>query len=325
MADTNAASNQLEDNNVKQLKNKFINIILKSLMSFVGIAILSMGAAFLKQANLGMDPFTAMNIGFSNTLHMELGSFQLMVNIGMFILVLIFGRKQIGIGTILNMVLVGYEIQWFSSLYGLIFPHGSGIYVVIVDVIAGLLLFTLGTSIYTSPSLGAAPYDAIAPIFSSRLHIKYQLVRNIQDITFMVIAFFAHGAVGILTLVVAFFAGPLINYWNEHFSQQMVYHIDHFSAEPTIKNASSGIAGVGKMGYSMVVHAYQQTNFVEQHLSGYSDEELIELTHNTQRSIEKSVRLQRNLQTRLNALNEEARKRHIKIPKLEESDELNLK
>ncbi|MBW1606122.1 YitT family protein [Lactobacillus sp. Sy-1] len=287
-------------------------------MSFVGIAILSMGAAFLKQANVGMDPFTAMNIGFSNSLHMDLGSFQLMVNCFLFLLVLIFDRKQIGIGTVLNMVLVGYEIQWFSSLYGLVFPNGSGIYVVIVDVVAGLILFTLGTSIYMSPELGAAPYDAIAPIFSNRLHIKYQLVRNIQDISFMVIAFFAHGAVGILTLVVAFFAGPLINYWNQHFSQQIVYHIDHFSTEPTIKNASSGIAGVGKMGYSMVLHAYQQTSFVEQHLAGYSNEELIELTHKTQVSIEKSVKLQRNLQSRLNALKQEAHKRHIKVPKLDE-------
>ncbi|MHA8111268.1 YczE/YyaS/YitT family protein [Lactobacillaceae bacterium Melli_B4] len=320
MADNQTAGIHPEGNfnNDPKQTHKILNLLLKSLMSFVGITILSMGAAFLKQANVGMDPFTAMNIGFSNSLHMDLGTFQLMVNAAMFLLVLIFDRKQIGIGTILNMVLVGYEIQWFSELYGLFIAPGSGIYVVIVDVIAGLILFTLGTSVYMSPSLGAAPYDAIAPIFSHRLHIKYQLVRNIQDITFMVIAFFAHGAVGILTLVVAFFAGPLINYWNQHFSQQLVYHIDHFSSEPTIKNASSGLAGVGKMGYSLVLHAYQQTSFVEQHLAGYSDDELIELTHNTQRAIERSTKLQRNLETRLTALKQEAHKRHIRVPKLDE-------
>ncbi|MEJ6400924.1 YczE/YyaS/YitT family protein [Nicoliella lavandulae] len=323
MAAINTASDQLNNNtNKKPHKNhKIINIALRTLMSFVGIAILSMGASFLKQANLGLDPFTAMNIGFSNSLHMELGSFQLMVNGVLFLIVLIFDRKQIGIGTVLNMVLVGYEIQWFSDLYGVFIAPGSGIYVVIVDVIAGLALFTLGTSLYMSTSLGASPYDAIAPIISHRLKIKYQLVRNMQDILFMIIAFLAHGAVGILTLGVAFFAGPLINYWNQHFSQRLVYHIDHFSTEPTIKNASSGIAGVGKMGYSMVLHAYQQTSFVEQHLAGYSDEELIELTHNTERAIERSTKLQQSLTTRLNALKQEANKRHIKIPKLDEYDQ----
>ena len=65
-------------------------------MSFIGVAILSMGTTFLRG---GLDPFTAMNTGISNKLESDLV---------IFIFILWLDRKQIGIGTILNMVLVGF-------------------------------------------------------------------------------------------------------------------------------------------------------------------------------------------------------------------------
>ncbi|MHA8110588.1 YczE/YyaS/YitT family protein [Lactobacillaceae bacterium Melli_B4] len=295
-----------------------MNLFLRSLMSFVGILILSIGAAFLKQSGLGLDPFTAMNIGFSSLTHIPLGTFQLAMNGILFIVVLIFDRKQIGIGTIMNMVLVGYEIEFFVSMYSQFFPSAVGNpFVMIVDVVAGIILFTMGTSMYISPSLGAAPYDAIAPIILKYTNLKYQLVRSIQDITIMVIAFFATGPVGMLTIIVAFFAGPLISYWNEHFSQKIVYHINHFSTKPTAKNAGSAIAGIGKFGYQLVRRAYQQTNYIEQHVAGYTNEQLINEAQRTQIALSRSISLQQSLQARLTLIDEEAKKRHIKIPKVD--------
>lgn len=40
-----------------------------------------------------------------------------------FIFILWLDRKQIGIGTILNMVLVGFEIQWFTTIYHQLFDY----------------------------------------------------------------------------------------------------------------------------------------------------------------------------------------------------------
>ena len=43
-------------------------------MAFIGIAILSMGAALLKVSPiLGLDPFTALNIGMASKFHTTLG------------------------------------------------------------------------------------------------------------------------------------------------------------------------------------------------------------------------------------------------------------
>ncbi|WP_220752064.1 YczE/YyaS/YitT family protein [Apilactobacillus xinyiensis] len=302
-----------ENKSTNNKSHNFINVMLRSLMSFAGIAILSMGAVFLQKASLGMDPFTAMNIGFSNSLHMPLGTFQLMMNAVLFIIIFIFDRKQIGIGTILNMVLVGYEIQWFSTLYDNFIHMGLNPFVIIVDVVTGLLLFSLGTSLYMSPSLGSSPYDAIAPIIASHVSVKYKFIRSLQDITFMLIAFFAHGAVGIITVVVAFFAGPLINYWNTHISQQLVYHIEHFSNHPTAKNAGSGLVGLGKVGLMVLTRAYEQTTYVKQHLSGYSDQELLDVLKNSEDALNRTTYLQKDLISRIDSIKNEIKHRNIDL------------
>lgn len=83
-----------------------------------------------------------------------------------FIFILWLDRKQIGIGTILNMVLVGFEIQWFTTIYHQLFGYRTTFLIVATDTLIGLILFTLGASLYMAPDLGAAPYDAIAPIIT---------------------------------------------------------------------------------------------------------------------------------------------------------------
>ena len=100
--------------------NKFADVGLRTLMAFVGIAILSSGTTLLREGNVGLDPFTAMNTGLAAKFGTGLGNAQLMANLVIFIFILILDRRKIGIGTILNMTLVGYEIQWLSAVYKMV-------------------------------------------------------------------------------------------------------------------------------------------------------------------------------------------------------------
>ena len=136
----------------------------------------------------GLDPFTAVNTGISNKLGIGLGVYQLAVNLVIFIFILWLDRKQIGIGTILNMVLVGFEIQWFTTIYHQLFGYRTTFLIVAADTLIGLILFTLGASLYMAPDLGAAPYDAIAPIITQRTKLSYRTARITQEVLFMVAA-----------------------------------------------------------------------------------------------------------------------------------------
>ncbi|UDM32252.1 YczE/YyaS/YitT family protein [Lentilactobacillus laojiaonis] len=225
-----------QQNNKVLKRHHLENLLLKTLMSFIGIGIISIGSTLLLKSVLGMDPFTALNIAVSGKLGFSLGTYQLFVNIAIFVFVLIFDFHLIGIGTILNMVLIGYEIEWFTAIYGNVFPDSSSFFVKLILAVVGLLIFSFGASMYMTADVGVSPYDAIAPIISNRLNFSYKVVRVVQDSIFLVGAFFAAGPVGVVTLIVAFFTGPLIVFWTDRINKPIVRWIGRLCHEENAKD-----------------------------------------------------------------------------------------
>lgn len=262
------------------------NLVWRTLMSFVGITILSLGTAFLRGGQVGLDPFTATNTGISGHLNLSLGVYQLLANAVIFIFILVMDRHKIGIGTLLNMVLVGFEVQWFIALYQQIFGTRTNLIIVVSNLIIGLVLFTLGASMYMGADLGVAPYDAIAPILSDRLHTQYRTIRIAQDILFMVVAFFVGGPVGVGTVIVAFFTGPLITFWDNHVSLPMRRTIDRSQSMTPGQRVGYLLTRFGKSSYDLVSNSYELTNLMQRRLSQYSPKDLEDQLKITRRNME---------------------------------------
>ncbi|WP_430611142.1 YczE/YyaS/YitT family protein [Enterococcus sp. DIV0876] len=202
---------------------------LRSLYALIGVAILGLGAALLRVGGVGLDPYTAANIGVGELLGLSLGIYQLMINIAVLILIFIFGRRHIGIGTVINMVLTGFFIDFYTKVFDTfqVGPNNwiqQGIFLVI-----GILFFTFGASFYMSAKLGSAPYDAIAPTIVDQTKANYRVVRVIQDVAFALLGLFTGGPIGIGTFISAFLVGPLIKFWDDYISQPFI--------ERTIKKA----------------------------------------------------------------------------------------
>ena len=267
-------------------KHSVSNLVWRTLMSFVGITILSLGTAFLRGGQVGLDPFTATNTGISGHLSMSLGVYQLLANAAIFIFILIMDRHKIGIGTLLNMVLVGFEVQWFIALYQQIFGTHANTIVIISDLIVGLILFTLGASMYMGADLGVAPYDAIAPILSDRLHTQYRTIRIAQDILFMIVAYFIGGPVGVGTVIVAFFTGPLITFWDNHVSLPMRRTIDNAQDMSAGRRVGYILTRFGKSSYDLVSRSYELTNLMQRRLSQYSPKDIEDQLKITRRNME---------------------------------------
>ena len=88
------------------------NLIRRVIMAFLGNYIISFGISFLYAADFGTDPFTCMNLGVSSHLPISLGTYQLLINIVLFAIIFVFDRRSFGIGAIINMVLLGYMIEF---------------------------------------------------------------------------------------------------------------------------------------------------------------------------------------------------------------------
>lgn len=282
-------------------RNSALIMALRACMSLIGVIFISLGATFLKEGFVGLDPFTATNIGLSKMFGMGLGVVQLSFNIIIFVIVVILDRHEIGLGTLFNMTIVGFGIQFFSQIY---IDHTSAgmvhIPLIILDALLGFIGFTLGTSLYMGADLGVAPYDALAPIVVKKLtlprviakrlgskRLPYQWVRSFQDIAFMVLGLSVGGDIGLMTIVVAFFTGPFINFWNVHLSDKIVNYIDDFSRAKNqrAKLFGRGTVNIGKKSLSAIYRVYRNTNDVEQTVSLYSDKRLLGALEKTDNQI----------------------------------------
>lgn len=189
---------------------------LRAAASILGITFISFGAALSESMDMGLDPFTAMNRGTSDLLGFSLGSYQLILNLVILAIVFFMKRSLIGWGTIFNMVLVGYQVDFFKSIFDNFFAVEEMSFVIrILITIAAILVFTFGVAVYMDAELGVSPYDAIAPLIVDRAGWKYTPVRIAQDLIVVIVALLVGGPVGVSTFITGFFAGPLISFFSK--------------------------------------------------------------------------------------------------------------
>ena len=201
--------------------------IWKALMSLMGITLISFGAALSQTMNMGLDPFTAINTGASELLGFTLGNYQLFVNAAILAIILFFDRKIIGWGTIFNLVLVGYTIEFFiSMLESFIDPTQFAFIVQLLITVVAILIFTFGVALYMDADLGVSPYDAIAPVITDSVSASYKTVRMIQDIIVVITAWILGGPVGVSTFITGFLAGPLIDFFSNRFTRKLTDKIE---------------------------------------------------------------------------------------------------
>ncbi len=182
-------------------------------MTIIGIFICSISVGMFNYSTFGMDPFQVFAHGISYQLPVGFGLFYTLLNLFMFIFILILDRSKIGLGTFLNIFLVGYIVQFSSWFFVTLFPDQTFGYRVFF-LIAGILLLCFGSSLYFTANMGVSTYDAVALILADRKIAKFQYCRIATDLLCTLIGFFFGAIVGIGTLVTAFFMGPIIAFFN---------------------------------------------------------------------------------------------------------------
>ncbi len=199
--------------------------VRKAFAVVFGNIVLGIGAAGLRFSLLGNEPYTAMNMAISDGLHMNLGTYQLLLNLFLLVIQLIWGRKYIGFGSIINLCFLGYIIEAVGYVLNLIFISAEGYTLImkLLFMIVSLLILTFGISMYQTANLGVAPYDYLALGMTDHFPTPYFLNRVITDaVSVLVIVTVVLGGLitwkdshlGIGTVVGAFFLGPLINFYN---------------------------------------------------------------------------------------------------------------
>ena len=168
-------------------------------MMLTGILFISLCVGCYRLSNFGVDAFTCMNLGISGFLHMSFGTWQLIMNAVILVVVFFTVRKNIGAGTIINMVCVGYgAINMVCVGYGADFicwivedmlKVEAGLPLRILFLVSGCLFAGLGVAFYIVADMGIAPYDSVAFIIQKALKgkIQFQYARVCSDAAVIII------------------------------------------------------------------------------------------------------------------------------------------
>lgn len=195
----------------KDFKKKMITMM-------IGIFFMGFFLSLLISINLGTDPYSSMNLGFSQILPLSFGTCQFLLNFIIFILVIFKGRNYISYGTIANMVFIGYIADFFRWIWNMIIPDSIYLdgYFLQFSFQIGLLIpvligFVIAAALYMGSDLGLSPYDALPFIITKRFQkLPFRLVRMSMDFLAVIIGLLAGVKFGIMTVLLALLLGPTI-------------------------------------------------------------------------------------------------------------------
>lgn len=192
-------------------------------MMILGILFIGLCVSFLRLSGFGVDPFSAMNLGISGFIGWSFGTWQLLMNAVILVIVFFQARHCIGAGTIINMIFVGYIADFVCWLAQDVVQIEMSLLLRIIALVLAQLMASMGVALYMVADMGIAPYDSVAIIIEKLTHqkIPFHKARVLSDVVVVIvgIAFaIASGAgiwavAGIGTVINACFNGPLIQFF----------------------------------------------------------------------------------------------------------------
>ncbi len=177
---------------------------LRYLALFVGLFVVGNGIVFTINANLGVNPWDVLHIGIANQTGISIGRVIQVVGL-ILVAVSYFFKVKIYIGTVLNMIFLGFFVDLVIE-WGYV-PQPDLIWQRIILYITGVVVFGFGVAVYISANLGAGPRDSLMLALTKASAYRIGTIRTVMEITAAGLGFILGGPLGIGTVIFALTIG----------------------------------------------------------------------------------------------------------------------
>lgn len=170
----------------------------------IGTILFSLGIVFTMKANLGYAPWEVFHQGLGESIGLSIGNASILASLVICIVVVIMGEK-LGLGTVLNMVLMGIFIDGLLALDFI--PQLKGLLSGILGITIGFFIIAFGSYFYIRSGFGAGPRDSLMVVLERKSKLSVGLCRIILESSAVLIGWILGGPVGIGTVLAAFGIG----------------------------------------------------------------------------------------------------------------------
>ncbi|MDR1978884.1 MAG: hypothetical protein LBQ42_09145 [Synergistaceae bacterium] len=198
-----------------------------------GLFLFSVGSYLSIQANIGLTPWSAFNMGVSGIGGISFGDVSVLAS-AVILVVDHLLNERLGIGTILDAVLIGKftDLLLRADLMPLCDNFAAGMAVLLL----GLLFMSVGSYFYISAGLGCGPRDLLMVALGKRLpQTSIGLIRGLIEGTALLTGWSLGAKIGIGTVVSVLGIGLILEYTFKLLRFD-VRAIQHESVLASIKN-----------------------------------------------------------------------------------------
>jgi uncharacterized membrane protein YczE len=176
----------------------------------LGLLFFAFGIALMLQAGVGLGPWDVFHQGLSLRTPLTVGQAMIGAGITLLLISMLLAKVRPGLGTLLNMTLIGLWVDFFLSRGW--FPSPAGWWDGGAMFVAGVVLNGFATGMYITAGLGAGPRDGFAIAIAKRLQITVRRARTLIEVVVLGAGWLLGGNVGLGTVVFALLIGPLMQW-----------------------------------------------------------------------------------------------------------------
>ena len=191
-------------------KIKFSKLIL----AIVGIILVGTGVAFNAAAALGNDPIGIVYDGIRNIAHLsgeQLGMASNLVNIVLVLIVFLLDSHYVNVGTWIYIIPYGTVVAFGGKLYHMIFAT-QNLWNQMIGAFCGCMLLYTGVAMYIAADVGLDPFTGLVMVLRDKVDREYKTVKVCFDILCILLGVVIGGKLGVITIITALTAGPVIQF-----------------------------------------------------------------------------------------------------------------
>lgn len=174
----------------------------------VGLFLYGVALGLMVHGGIGVAPWDVLALGVAGQTGIGYGTVTVLVSI-LVLALWIPLRQRVGLGTLLNALLVGPS----ADLALVLIPEPPSVWIGAPMFLAGLVLLAFATGLYIAADFGPGPRDGLMTGLVRRTGWPVWLVRTLIEGSVLLIGFLLGGPVGVGTVLFAFGVGPLVGWF----------------------------------------------------------------------------------------------------------------
>jgi uncharacterized membrane protein YczE len=187
---------------------------IRILFYVIGLFLIGFGVTLTIKADLGAGAWDALNVGLSNAFGLTVGSWVIIIGIILMFLNAFIVKGRPKFFSLITILFIGFSVDfWLVFLLKNVefdlFLHQ------VLSLIGGILILAVGVAMYLQTHFAVNPIDQLMISLNERFRLSYMTAKTIGELSALILAFALQGPIGIGTLIITFFIGPIIELINK--------------------------------------------------------------------------------------------------------------